>query len=269
MAPDWTMLAIALAGMAVTAVLLWGANAAGDLPYCAEGSGCDIVQASAWSRFLGVPLALWGLVGYLALALVAVSGTRARRRRTLAVLATAGFGVSIYLTAVSLWVIEATCPYCLLSAALLAAAFAASLREHATGGLRSHGLGAGLAVLIVFAMHLQAGGLFGRGAVADPYLSGLAAHLDAAGATFYGASWCVHCQQQKAVFGAAAVTLPYVECSPNGPKAPRATRCEMAEIRNYPTWVIAGRRLERVLQAKELAVLTGYALPPGTPGQHP
>ncbi len=269
---DRVMLVIALSGIALTAVLLWGAGADGGLPYCADGSGCDIVQASPWSRFLGLPLALWGMFSYLILALAAVTGTRARRRRTLALLATAGFVISIYLTAVSVLVIGATCPYCLASAALFTAAFAASLtgqfdRVH-PGTLASHGHGATLAVVVALAMHLQAGGFAGRTA-ADPYLSGLATQLKAAGATFYGAYWCPHCQQQKALFGAAAAALPYVECSPNGPKAPRATTCEMAGIRNYPTWVIAGRQIVRVMQPKELAVLVGFALPPDMAGEKP
>ena len=33
------------------------------------------------------------------------------------------------------------------------------------------------------------------------------------GAVFYGAFWCPHCQRTKAMFGSAAASLPYVECS--------------------------------------------------------
>src|SRR5438067_1720350 len=36
-------------------------------------------------------------------------------------------------------------------------------------------------------------------------------------ATFYGAFWCPHCQNQKTMFGKAAKYLPYFECSnPDG-----------------------------------------------------
>lgn len=260
-APDWPMVAIALAGMVVTAALLWGADAQGRLPYCPAGSGCDIVQASPWSRLLGLPLALWGFGAYLLLGLVAATGAPGRRRRAMAVLATAGFGVSLYLTAISWFVIGALCPYCLVSAALQTVAFVLSLRHRAAVGAARYGSGAGLAVVVALVLQVQAGGTGGSSGAPDPWLLDLAARLSASGARFYGASWCPHCQQQKAAFGVAASALPYVECSPNGPKAPRATDCEMADIRNYPTWVIGGQRLERILQPKELAVLVGHPLP--------
>ena len=46
---------------------------------------------------------------------------------------------------------------------------------------------------------------------------GFAQCLKEKGATFYGAFWCPHCQDQKKLFGTAKRLLPYVECStPNG-----------------------------------------------------
>lgn len=45
----------------------------------------------------------------------------------------------------------------------------------------------------------------------------LARQLKVAGAHMYGAFWCGHCQEQKAMFGKQAqADLPYVECFPNG-----------------------------------------------------
>jgi len=44
---------------------------------------------------------------------------------------------------------------------------------------------------------------------------------------FYGASWCPYCRQQRALFGADAVNLPYVECSADGRRHGEQTaRCE-------------------------------------------
>lgn len=45
----------------------------------------------------------------------------------------------------------------------------------------------------------------------------LARRLKEAGAHMYGAFWCSHCQEQKAMFGKQAqADLPYVECFPQG-----------------------------------------------------
>jgi len=207
-----------------------------------------------------VPLPWWGLAAF---SLLGVGALKRANRRPLAIaIAAMGFAVSAYLMAVSWWVIEVTCAYCVASALLWFAAFActwrASARLHA-GRPRMIGLVAGAALAAL--MHVQAtGGLLASGAV-DPYLASLAKHLEQAGARFYGAYWCGHCQAQKALFGASAGLLPYVECSPNGPKAPRSTTCEMLETKAYPTWIIAGRRIERVLESAQLANLSGFAGP--------
>ncbi|MGR8921131.1 MAG: vitamin K epoxide reductase family protein [Gammaproteobacteria bacterium] len=253
--PDWALVAVAVAGIGVTAMLLWSSMGDAALPYCSEGSGCDLVQASPWSRFLGLPLALWGFGAYLLLGLVALGGAEPLRRRRAAFLAAAGFGISVYLAAVSGFAIGAWCAYCLASLVLMGAAFGLSFRP---GHRAPRGGGLAFAVLVAAAMHASALGLFGSVAAEDPALRALAEHLSERGMKFYGASWCPHCQQQKALFGAASRHLPYVECSPNGPRAPRATACEVADIRNYPTWVVDGRHIERVLPVQTLATISGY-----------
>ena len=58
----------------------------------------------------------------------------------------------------------------------------------------------------------------------------------------YGAYWCPHCQEQKAMFSEAAAMLPYVECDPQGSGA-RPDLCEQASVKSFPTWVIGDQRL--------------------------
>lgn len=259
---DWPQAAIAVAGMVLTAVLLWGAQARSGLPYCAAGSGCDVVQGSAWSRLLGLPLALWGFAVYAVLAGLALSGgARLRRWRASALLSSAGFATSVYLTIVSLTLIDAWCGYCLVSLGLFGVAVVLAAWRRPAGALRARRpflAGAGAAVALALVMHASALGWLDGSGPADPQLVALAEHLSERDARFYGASWCPSCQEQKALFGSAAPGLPYVECSPHGPKAPRATDCEMADIRNYPTWILDGRRLEGVFPPAQLARMTGF-----------
>ncbi|MEY4747026.1 MAG: hypothetical protein RLZZ416_75 [Candidatus Parcubacteria bacterium] len=55
------------------------------------------------------------------------------------------------------------------------------------------------------------------------------------GVVFYGAFWCPHCQRTKALFGASAKLLPYVECStPDGQG--QLPICKDKNINSYPTW---------------------------------
>lgn len=93
---------------------------------CGTG-GCDTVQASRYADFLGLPVALYGVVGYAALFVVSMMAVRqpqmAHRRldRVVAVLSSLGFLFTLYLTALELFVIHATCRWCLASAAIIAA----------------------------------------------------------------------------------------------------------------------------------------------------
>ncbi|MDP2593604.1 MAG: thioredoxin domain-containing protein [bacterium] len=81
------------------------------------------------------------------------------------------------------------------------------------------------------------------------------------GATFYGAFWCSHCQNQKAMFGKSAAKLPYVECStPNGQGQLQV--CNDKQIEGYPTWEFAdGSRLSGEIPLETLAEKTGCELP--------
>lgn len=80
------------------------------------------------------------------------------------------------------------------------------------------------------------------------------------GATFYGAFWCPHCQNQKAMFGAADKYLPYVECSTPDAKG-QLPVCTEKEIKSYPTWEFAdGSRLTGEIALETLATKTGCEL---------
>ncbi len=80
------------------------------------------------------------------------------------------------------------------------------------------------------------------------------------GATFYGAFWCPHCQEQKRMFGKSAKLLPYVECSePNGKG--QLSVCTDAGVTGYPTWQFAdGSKKGGRLDFEELATATNCSL---------
>lgn len=84
----------------------------------------------------------------------------------------------------------------------------------------------------------------------------LAACLKEKGATFYGAFWCPHCQEQKRVFGTSASDLPYVECSTPDGKG-QLPVCAEKGIEGYPTWEFAdGTRETQTLSPERLAEIT-------------
>jgi uncharacterized membrane protein len=91
------------------------------------------VQSSAYSYFLGLPVAAYGVAGYGALFVVAVLGIQPRwvaaRWVALGLFAMAALGLAftLYLTYLEAMVIEAWCQWCLVSAAIIALTFLFSL----------------------------------------------------------------------------------------------------------------------------------------------
>jgi uncharacterized membrane protein len=111
-------LAIVVVGVGVAAYLTY-VHYAGLKPFCAGGSGgCERVQSSSYAKLAGIPVAVLGLAGYVAIA-VALSAGGERAQLAAAALAVTGFGFSAYLTYLELFVIHAICQWCVASAVLL------------------------------------------------------------------------------------------------------------------------------------------------------
>lgn len=257
--PNWLIFAIAALGLIITGVLLLGSFNQTVLPYCSASSGCDVIQKSAWSQFLGVPLAAWGGLTYAVLLICSLDWFGQRTSRKISVfIVSAGFFISCYLTAVGYFYLQAFCQYCLISLALIASIFIISLRNNGGRERRWFYLGGMAAIFIVLIMHSVNRDISLFGSREDPELTALANHLSEQGFTFYGASWCNACQEQKKLFGRSSEYLPYVECSKYGPNGPSTTECQLQEIRNYPTWLINGRRFEYVLSVERLKGLSGF-----------
>src|SRR3989338_707535 len=92
-------------------------------------------------------------------------------------------------------------------------------------------------------------------------LDGFAQCLKEKGALFYGAFWCSHCQNQKALFGGSKKYLPYIECSTPDAKG-QLPICAANKIASFPTWVFPD--LSTTTGEVTLAVLsekTGCPLP--------
>lgn len=118
--------AVSLAGVAVSAYLL-GARLSSGPMFCLTGGGCETVNSSPYSEFLGVPVSAFGLAVYLALAGAALMWSRlgptAPEWLPLGAfgLALFGFLYSAYLTYVEAFVLHAYCSWCLMSFALISA----------------------------------------------------------------------------------------------------------------------------------------------------
>ncbi|MCY4131419.1 MAG: vitamin K epoxide reductase family protein [Nitrospira sp.] len=254
------LLTLSVLGIVLTTYLSYTALFEAHPAFCGEGSGCDLVQSSRWAAFLGMPMATWGLFTYLALAALAWRvRTKSKNWTPLIFVAVGGFGISAYLTVISIVEIEATCTYCLASFGTITAIMILTLVQRPSDWATSLKEASVVAVLIVGGLHLHYSGVFDEAAgPEDPQLQALAVHLTETGAKFYGAYWCPRCQEQKALFKASAKRLPYVECSSGGRGSPLTAPCAANNIRSYPTWIIDDKRHTGLQTPRTLAGAAGF-----------
>ena len=120
--PDALRLAailLTLVGLGIAGYLTY-VHYSGGTPVCEIAHGCEVVQKSEWSKLLGVPVALLGLLGYAGImaallipgetALIAAAGQ-----------AWIGFLFSAYLTYREIFTIDAICIWCVGSALCMTA----------------------------------------------------------------------------------------------------------------------------------------------------
>lgn len=123
---------LALVG-GIVAAYLWLHNIGliGELK-CGSG-GCEVVQTSSYARLAGIPVAFFGVVGYLAIFVISLVGLqpawlgRPQPTRWLAALAGGGFLFTLYLTYLELFVIHAICRWCVASAVIITVILIAAL----------------------------------------------------------------------------------------------------------------------------------------------
>jgi uncharacterized membrane protein len=116
-------------GLAILILCLLGIADAGYLTYlhysgvnalCTFGGGCETVQTSRWATLLGVPIAILGLIGYIAI-LLSLAIRHELARAAAFGIALIGGAFSLYLTYRELFTIKAICPWCVASAVLMTA----------------------------------------------------------------------------------------------------------------------------------------------------
>jgi uncharacterized membrane protein len=112
--------ALALVGIGIAGYLTW-VHYAGLDPVCVGGGGgCERVQSSRWAELAGVPVAVLGLGGYVAI-LGSLALPEDLGAQVAAFLSLVGFGFSAWLTYVEIAKIDAICQWCVASAVIMTA----------------------------------------------------------------------------------------------------------------------------------------------------
>lgn len=287
--------AIALLGAINTGYITYNRLFGGETT-CPTG-GCEQVLTSDYAYIGTIPLSLFGLLAYLAVAAFAlapllINPERNKQQRTqaesttwlLLFISTTAMlifsGYLMYIMAakfIAVYGANGICYYCIASAIFATCLFVLTLLGRAwddVGQLLVTGVIVAMVTLIgtlgVYAGVPSLGeppSVSTPGEVGPPIttVSGeseisLAEHLKSIGAKMYSAYWCPHCHDQKQLFGRqAAQALPLVECDPAGQNSQTALCQEKSEqVTGYPTWEINGKFYNGTQSLEQLAEASGY-----------
>ena len=109
---------VALAGLGIAGYLT-AVHYSGGTPVCAVAHGCATVQKSDYAQLAGMPVALLGVFGYLAILASLVRDTEATRTAA-AFLSIGGLAFSGWLSYVEVFELDAICIWCVGSAICMA-----------------------------------------------------------------------------------------------------------------------------------------------------
>ncbi len=266
---------LAAAGAAETGFLSWQKLTGGSAveSFCAAGGGCADVLNGPWATVSGVPLALFGLVAYSSMGVLAAwpllapdasTAADAPARKALVGGSAAMAAFSGCLMLLLLLVLREECVFCIASALLSTGMFAVAWRARLVPERTEAAVVAAGAALLSLAAagalySVQTAAISDLGGAAAPAAAAsglrrpppirspssarallLADQLAARGARFYGAWWCSHCADQKETLGREAFgKLSYYECAEDGANSQSAL-CRAEDIKGYPTWKIDG-----------------------------
>ncbi|MDX2255314.1 MAG: vitamin K epoxide reductase family protein [Pseudanabaenaceae cyanobacterium bins.39] len=240
-----------------------------------EGSGCDIVLTSEYAKILGIPLTIFGGLGYLTLGLLAglplllykddpkaQAQVKELSSFVMFMVSSATFvfsGYLMYLLASgSIGGQPQVCIYCISSAVTMTSIWLLTVFGNPWKDIGQLFFTGAIVAIVTLTGTLGVYAFQGKlAAQSNSFAGRLAQHLTAINAKMYGAYWCSHCAEQKRLFGEAKTAIPYVECDPKGEKS-QAALCQAKDIKGYPTWEINGKIFAGTRTLEELANDSGY-----------
>lgn len=205
------------------------------------GNQCTQIIQGVYSEILGIPASVMGLFIFVLLFFFAFTAKSEEASKNLFWTSLIGVFAAGYFNYIMAFKLGSFCPWCELSHISYITIFFLSCNK--------------LKRFVIYTLiFFLLGALISYLANASGQYDDFAKCLTGKNATFYGAFWCPHCNDQKALLGKSMRYVSYVECSlPNGSQN---DFCNKQKINGYPTWDFNGERVSGVLSIAELSRLS-------------
>lgn len=241
----------------------------GSLCDLGETVSCSVVNTSIYSELFHVPVAVFGAVWCLFLALLglrAMEGSGASPRLLVGWCA-AGTLFVLYMIAAEI-ILGALCPFCTLVHVIVLISLVLSLMLYKAEIKRlkhktilkaaKPWIGAAIALTVIPLI------LFNLPSGDDVNHDALAKCLAEKGVRMYGSYVCSGCRSQERKFGESFQYIDYVECHPRGPN-PQTDLCLERDLPHTPAWILEKdgvevKRLEGYQRLETLAEFAGCQL---------
>lgn len=127
------LIVLAVVGLGWASYLTY-VHYSGEAPVCSiKGNPCEQVQTSIYSELAGVPVALIGAIGYLAILATLLISDSENWRFATAALTLGGFGFSVYLTYREVFTLQKICEDCVASAVIMTVLMALAIWRYLRG----------------------------------------------------------------------------------------------------------------------------------------
>jgi uncharacterized membrane protein len=133
------MIALTVIGLGVAGYLTYVHYSGATVICSTKGNTCAQVQKSQYSELVGVPVALIGLLGYIAILGSLLLPESERSRFLTACLTLGGFGFSAYLTYRELFTLHKICEWCVSSAVIVTVLMVLAIWRFLRGDVQSSG----------------------------------------------------------------------------------------------------------------------------------
>ncbi|MFC1702893.1 vitamin K epoxide reductase family protein [Patescibacteria group bacterium] len=248
------------AGFMVYLIKLHYAKSGGSVCDLSTMFSCSVVNKSEFSEIFGVPIAVLGLLYFLAITAMMLykHWPQPFREVTLFTLFSLSFG--IYLSGIEFIVLDSFCLFCELSKVVMLAILIFAVMGTREGKEKMPVAWIIGAVVVGLAFSIGTYMMQHTSAPEDVIdRAAVARCLDEKGVKMYGAYWCHNCANQKKWFGDAFELIEEIECDPRGENA-QAALCVEKEIEGTPTWIWEqdGEEIKRLSGATKIDKLADY-----------